>query len=142
MFYENHIRTSMLIVSILFMAFFIRPTETSASGYLSIGDRDRHQGRYAEVVVGSNRYYYDQGIFYTGTPDHYVVVEAPVGAVVYSVPAGYEQVVIEGNVYYRYRDVYYRHGTRGYEVARVEKSHEQGRDNGHGQDENHRHAVQ
>ena len=90
-------------------------------------------------------YYYNQGIFYTGTPDHYVVVEAPVGAVVYSVPAGYEQVVVDGNPYYRYRDVYYRHGPRGYEVARVEKSHEHGRDNGqghdngHGQDENRRH---
>ncbi len=139
MFYQNQLRTSLLTVVSLFMVFLMRPTLTHASWYLSVGDRDRQHGRYTQVVVGPDRYYYDQGVFYTGTTGHYVAVEAPVGAVVYSVPTGYERVAIDGNDYYRYRDVYYRHGPRGYEVARVEKSHGQGRDNSQGHNDNHRH---
>lgn len=135
MYYENHIRPSLLIVSILSMIFFIRPTQTYASGVLMIGDRDRHHGRYAEVILGADRYYYDEGIFYTGTPDHYVVVEAPVGVIVYRVPSGYERVVIDGDVYYTYRDVYYRHVRRGYEVVRVEKSHAHGYGHHHGHEQ-------
>ncbi len=137
--YKRYPRTSLLIVSILFMVLFNQPTQTYASGVLVVRDRDRHQERYTEVIVGTDRYYYDQGIFYTGTPDNYVVVEAPVGVVVYNVPVGYERVVIDGDVYYRYRDVYYRHVHRGYEVVRVEKLHEHGHGRGHDRGEHRGH---
>lgn len=107
---------------VLLAAFLDQPMQAYASGSLTVNGG--HHRRYTEVVVGSGRYYYNQGIFYTGAPGSYVVVEAPEGAVVYSVPYGYERVNIDGVLYYRYRDIYYRPAGRGYQVVRVDRSRE------------------
>ncbi len=122
---------NLLIVLILFMAILNQPTQAHASGILVLDGGHRHE-RYAEVVVGGGRYYYNEGVFYTGDPGHYIVVEAPVGAIVYSAPPSYERVEIDGVLYFRYRDVYYRPAGRGYEVVRIERSRDQGHHNSRG----------
>ena len=133
MYHKNVVKRGLLILSILLMVLFNQPTQAHASGNLILdggGHRDRHEegrnGRYTEVVVGSDRYYYDGGVFYRGNPGNYVVVQAPVGAVVYSVPSGYERVEIEGVSYVRYGNVYYRPAGRGYEVVQIDRSRERG----------------
>ena len=110
-----------LLVSLVILTGLVyQPVQARASGVLVVnkGPHER-QGGYTEVVVSGGRYYYDQGVFYKGAPGHYIVTEAPVGAVVYNVPSGYERVDIEGAHYVRYRDVYYRPSGRGYEVVRI-----------------------
>jgi len=133
MCHKNNVKKGLLILSILLMGVFNQLTQVHASGFLIVDGRDhrdRHEegrnGRYTEVVVGSDRYYYDAGVFYRGDPGNYVVVQAPVGAIVYSVPPGYERVEIDGVLYLRYGDVYYRPAGRGYEVVRIEKAREHG----------------
>jgi hypothetical protein len=45
------------------------------------------------------RYYYYYGVFYTMTPtNEYEVVLPPVGAIVESIPEGYEKLEIDGNI--------------------------------------------
>jgi Family of unknown function (DUF6515) len=125
--YRNDVKKVLLIVSILLMVLFNQPTQAHA-WFFNFGardDRDRH-GRYTEVVVGSDRYYYDGGVFYRGSPGNYVVVEAPAGAIITNIPSGYEQVNIDGVVYLRSGNVYYRHRDRGYEVVRIDRSREHG----------------
>ncbi len=125
MCHKSNVKKALLIFSILLMVYLDQPTQAHASGVIVLDGGHRPE-RYAEVVVGGGRYYYNEGIFYTGDPGHYVVVEAPVGAIVYSVPPSYERVEIDGVLYYRYQDVYYRPAGHGYEVVRMEKSRENG----------------
>jgi Family of unknown function (DUF6515) len=123
------VKKGLLMASILLTVLFNQPTQARASADLIIdrGHHDRHEEhrRYTEVVVGSDRYYYDSGVFYRGNPGSYVVVEAPDGAVIETIPSGYEQVNIDGVIYFRFGNVYYRrHGGRGYEVVHINRSHE------------------
>jgi len=120
---KNKVKKGLLISTIVSMGLLYLPVQAQASGVLVVnrGQQER-QGRYTEVVVDNGRYYYDQGVFYTGNPGHYVVAEAPAGAVVYSLPSGYERVDIDGASYVRYRDVYYKPAGRGYEVVRIDRS--------------------
>ena len=140
MCYKNIVKRGLLILSILLMVLFNQPTQAHASANLNLdGGRHERDGRYTEVVVGSDRYYYDAGVFYRGDPGNYVVVQAPVGAVVYSVPSGYERVDIDGVSYVRYGDVYYRPAGRGYEVVRINRSREQGDNHERGGDKRDEH---
>ena len=70
------------------------------------------------------RYYYYYGTFYTMTPaKEYEVVMPPVGAIVESIPEGYEKLEIDGNTYYivdgvQYKAVVYD-GEIWYEVLKI-----------------------
>jgi hypothetical protein len=116
----------LMIFPVLSVILFNQPTQAYA-WFFNLGwggHHDRDAG-YSEVVIGDSRYYYNQGVFYTGGPGAYVVVaQAPVGAVVDAIPAGFEQVEIDGVVYYRYHDVYYRHAGNRFQV--IERPHEHG----------------
>jgi len=128
MCHKNCVKKALFIFIFLFMGFLNQPPQARASGALIFNGG--HHGGYTEVVAGSGRYYYNGGVFYTGAPGNYVAVEAPVGAVVYNVPSGYERVNVGGVVYYRYRDVYYKPEHRGYRVARIEKPRDNRDDHG------------
>jgi hypothetical protein len=65
---------------------------------------------------GSGRYYYDSGLFYRPYQREYIVVPPLSGAVVYQIPAQYNQVVIDGVVYYTYNGVYYTRVAQGFQV--------------------------
>jgi len=113
----------LLIFPVLSIICFYQPTQAYA-WFLDWGwggHQDSQRG-YSEVDVGGGRYYYNQGVYYTGAPGNYVVVQAPIGAIVYSAPPDFEQVNIDGVVYYRSRNVYYRPEGRGFRV--VERPHE------------------
>ncbi|MCQ2192905.1 MAG: DUF6515 family protein [Paludibacteraceae bacterium] len=76
------------------------------------------------VVVNHVQYYYYYGVYYRMTPTHqYEVVHAPVGAVVESIPEGYEKLIIDGETYYivdgvQYKAVIYD-GEIWYEVIKI-----------------------
>ena len=130
--YQINIK-KILWVFIFGWAILLSPHAAHASGAVIVGEggHHHHHGRYAEIIVSGDRYYYDEGVFYTGAPDNYVVVEAPVGAVIYDLPIGYERIVIDDSIYFRYHDVYYRHRPWGrYEVVRVKDFHDRGRHRG------------
>ena len=66
-------------------------------------------------------YYYQDGVFYILEDGQYAVVEPPIGAIVTGIPSDYEEVELDGTVYYQVEDTLYKpsvvNGTLYYEVA-------------------------
>lgn len=60
------------------------------------------------VVYRNVTYYYDDGTFYTPRQKDYVVVNPPIGARVAELPSNYEEIVLDGYVYYKVDNVYYK----------------------------------
>ena len=59
-------------------------------------------------MIRGRRYYYFRCTYYVDCDDYYEVVDAPEDAIVYDLPEGYEEVVIDGVKYYKYEDVLYK----------------------------------
>lgn len=81
------------------------------------------EGRH--IVIGNVHYWYYYGTFYRWL-DHvreYEVVVPPVGAIVESIPDGYEKLIIDGNTYYIVNGIQYQaivyNGEIWYEVIKV-----------------------
>ena len=56
----------------------------------------------------TQRYYTDNdGLYYIKSGSNYVVVDPPVGAIVYELPYGFEEVTINGTKYYKVDDNFY-----------------------------------
>ncbi len=66
----------------------------------------------------TQRYYTDDdGVYYVKSGSNYIVVDPPVGAIVYELPYGFEEVTIKGVKYYRVDDNFYElvyNGPRDY----------------------------
>ena len=73
--------------------------------------------RHVAVRVGPRRFFYHRGTFYRRAPSGFVVVRAPIGAVVLSLPLGFLRVVVGGAPYYWYGGVYYQRVPSGYAVV-------------------------
>jgi hypothetical protein len=71
----------------------------------------------ATLLIAGADYYYWEGEYYRRTADRYIVVPAPVGAVVTTIPAGYQPVVIDGVTYYIVNGVTYMYTPNGYQVV-------------------------
>jgi uncharacterized protein YgiM (DUF1202 family) len=69
------------------------------------------------VYVGRSRYFYGSGVFYRHGPSGYVVVRAPIGAVIAAPPASCRTVVVGGATYYDYNGDYYQNAPAGYVVV-------------------------
>lgn len=69
------------------------------------------------VLVCGLPYYYDSGFFYRRGSSGYVLVTAPVGAVVPILPVSSQTVMINGRMYYTYDNVYYVEQPTGYVVV-------------------------
>jgi hypothetical protein len=69
------------------------------------------------VHVGAARYYLHGGAFYQKKPGGFFPVQAPVGAVVFSLPIGAMALLVGGITCYLYNDVYYRRASQGYVVV-------------------------
>lgn len=69
------------------------------------------------LVVGGVEFFYWEGMFHQPYGGQYVVVNAPVGAVVTSIPPGYQTVVTDGIAYYTINGVTYRQVANGYQVV-------------------------
>lgn len=69
------------------------------------------------VRQGHSNYFYHRGTFYRRGPSGYVVVKAPVGAVVLGLPFGYHRFFLGGGLYFTFGGVYYRRVPAGYVVV-------------------------
>lgn len=74
------------------------------------------QGHHTLVHKGSS-YFYSAGRFYQHTNDSYIVIAAPIGAIVPALPSGYVSFGIGVNRYFYLQGIYYRHIGSGYEVV-------------------------
>ncbi len=72
---------------------------------------------YAEVRVGRSHYYEHRGVFYQRGPRGYVVVRAPRGAILRTLPPYCTRIYVGPTLYYRYGDVYYQPVRDGYVVV-------------------------
>lgn len=73
---------------------------------------------YVSVTVGTMPYYYHRGIFYQRYRRGFVVVPAPIGAMVMAPPPGYVMVMVENDPYHYYRGVFYAPTAGRYRVVR------------------------
>ena len=71
---------------------------------------------YLSINVGGNGFYYSDGSYYRPCPGGYVIVPAPVGACVPTIPS-YQTVVVGGASYYNYDGTYYQQAPNGYTVV-------------------------
>jgi hypothetical protein len=65
----------------------------------------------------NQRYYYDDGCFYLPSNGGYSVVAPPIGAVVASLPPGYETPVVGNDTYDYFAGVFYIYTGTGYQVV-------------------------
>jgi len=72
---------------------------------------------YAEIRVGREHYYEHRGVFYQHGPRGYIVVRAPRGAIVHTLPPYYTRIYVGNVVYYRFGEVYYQPVREGYVVV-------------------------
>ncbi len=112
----------------------------SVKGYDStrVGSRHRSDGIHTSQHLrpsprhvyrfrhGGHRYRYSEGLFYRSYNHGFRVVQAPIGAVILSLPIGYRHMRVSDRDYYRYHDVYYQRefGRRGYRVVENPYSHQ------------------
>jgi len=68
-------------------------------------------------MVGESEYLYSEGLFYNYTPQGYIMVEPPIGAVVPTLPVGYSTVMLQQTPYYNYNGIYYSTAPGGYTVV-------------------------
>ena len=59
------------------------------------------------ILIGGLEYYYQHGYFYKRGPGGYVIVDAPLGAVVEAIPSRHKVIIINGKTYYYYNDIYF-----------------------------------
>jgi hypothetical protein len=59
------------------------------------------------ISFGGENYFYHEGIFYKKALSGYLVVSAPIGAFILSLPIGYKTVIVNETPYYVYNDTYY-----------------------------------
>lgn len=67
--------------------------------------------------LNNQRYYYDDGCYYVPSNSGYSVVPAPIGAVVSSLPEGYETTMVGNDYYYYFGGAFYINNGQGYEVV-------------------------
>jgi hypothetical protein len=65
----------------------------------------------------NQRYYYDDGCFYLPSNGGYAVVAPPIGAIVASLPPGYETPMVGNDTYYYFAGVFYVYTGQGYQVV-------------------------
>ena len=75
--------------------------------------------RAVPLRFGDGSYYYCEGRYYKHNRRGYVIVPAPVGVVVPSLPAPHHTIVIDGITYHEYDGVYYKGGPVGYTVVPI-----------------------
>jgi Family of unknown function (DUF6515) len=69
------------------------------------------------VSLANQQYYYDDGVFYQPYSGGYSVVAAPIGALVGSLPPGYETTMVGNDTYFYYGGVFYIYTGSGYQVV-------------------------
>ena len=108
-----------ILATILVVTCLLQPSLAFADGrggHGGHGGGSSALGIVALSVAGMSLLY-SAGMFYRTTPAGYVVVPAPMGAVVPALPPGYTVVYMGGNPYYYYGNAYYAAAPNGYVVT-------------------------
>ena len=126
MFNRNFI-SKLLIISCLGVSILVQSTDVDARFKKRKYFRQHHYlnskfatvlpGRFIKIAVGGLSYYYVNGIFYQKRDRGYVVVPAPMGAVVSKLPNDHNVIMANGAQYYTYNGVYWKHTPSGYIVV-------------------------
>ena len=73
-----------------------------------------------KVFVHRNtNFYFADGVWYRARGRNYVVVGAPIGIRVRTLPRGNKVVVVNGRKLYKYKGIWYKKSGRGYVVVSV-----------------------
>ena len=84
--------------------------------YVNIASTVDLSGGYIVVGPDAQNYYYDQGTFYLQEGAQYVAVAPPVGIVVNPIAARARQINVSGQVFYRYKGIFYVQMAQGFQV--------------------------
>ena len=113
-----------ILVTILVLACLLQPSLALADGHGGHGGHGGYWGHGGSSALGivalsiaGAEFLYSAGMFYRSTPAGYVVVPAPMGAVVPALPPGYTVVYMGGMPYYYYGNAYYTVAPNGYVVT-------------------------
>jgi hypothetical protein len=69
------------------------------------------------LSIANQQYYYDEGVYYRPSSGGYSVVPAPIGAIVSSLPPGYETTMVGNDDYFYYGGTFYIDTGNGYQVV-------------------------
>ncbi|PKM11927.1 MAG: hypothetical protein CVV13_07065 [Gammaproteobacteria bacterium HGW-Gammaproteobacteria-3] len=72
---------------------------------------------YSRILIDAAEYFFYDGYFYQPSRTGYVIVEAPLGAIVAALPALHHNVYWHGRPYYIVGNTFYRKHRRGYVVV-------------------------
>ena len=100
-----------VVISLAMLALSLQATQVYARD-MGILPRD-----HARLFVGGLEFFFWEGMFCRHMADRYVVVPAPVGAVVTEIPSGAPAVVVDGTPYYTVNGVTYMRTSYGYQVV-------------------------
>lgn len=78
---------------------------------------ERLPDKHVRIIVGGLEYFFWEGMFYQMREHRYVVVPAPVGAVVTTIPSECQPVVVDGVPYYTVNETTYKSVPSGYQVV-------------------------
>ena len=84
--------------------------------YVNIASVVDLSGGYMVVGPDGQSYLYDQGTFYLQQGGQFIAVPPPVGTIVNPLVTQARQIIVNGQVYFRYKGVFYVQGAQGFEV--------------------------
>ena len=69
------------------------------------------------MMINSQPYYYDDGVYYQSYNNGYQVVAPPVSATISNMPDGYSVVMVDDERYFYYAGIFYTKISNGYMVV-------------------------
>jgi hypothetical protein len=82
------------------------------------GGGEMREQSHREFIHGRDHFWFEGGRFYRRSFwGGLVLVAPPIGLIVDILPSGYSTIIVDGNTYYYYEDVYYTNGPSGYIVV-------------------------
>lgn len=90
------------------------PTSLPASPLRSV---EQLPPQAVEVRLETPRFYFHEGLFFTRSGERFVVVPAPPGAIIPSLPNGFTSLQINGEPFYLAANVFYQPHAQGYAVV-------------------------
>ena len=121
---NKSIHTMLIITGIIFFSVLLREVGFS---------KDKKSGRdeyfygvivklpkgFDVAVVGEEKYYVYDHIFYLKGPYGYEIVPAPEGAEVDEIPEHVKEIIARGEIYYYHNEVFYEPVDTGYEIVKA-----------------------
>lgn len=113
-------RRALLVLSSLILVAVPAVSGCGGGMFVSLGTAiDILPSGFVTVRVGTTPYYYHRGVFYRSYRRGYVVVPAPIGAVVAAPPPGAVTVLVENDPFAYYRGVFYAPHNSRFRVVRA-----------------------